>query len=100
MHNITDIYDEMPMVHCHCFTREMEREGAERDIRQARRHSIQRAQLADRSLQRVHEQLGRALRDEDEVSLHLVRSVAPNKDMYCISFRLPRDVALESSHLT
>ncbi|KZV70964.1 hypothetical protein PENSPDRAFT_675511 [Peniophora sp. CONT] len=81
--SITDIYDEMPMVHCHCFTREMEREGAERDIRQ-----------------RVHDQLGRALRDEDEVSLHLVRSVAPNKDMYCISFRLPRDVALESSHLT
>ncbi|VDB87523.1 unnamed protein product [Peniophora sp. CBMAI 1063] len=81
--NLTDVYDAMPMVHCHCFTREMEREGAECDIRQ-----------------RVHEQLGRPLRDEDEVSLHLVRSVAPNKDMYCISFRLPRDVALESSRRT
>jgi tRNA (guanine37-N1)-methyltransferase len=30
---------------------------------------------------------------EDEVSLHLVRSVAPNKEMYCISFRLPRTAA-------
>ena len=26
------VYDVMPMVHCHCFTREMEREAAERDI--------------------------------------------------------------------
>ena len=32
----------------------------------------------------------------DETSLHLVRSVAPNKEMYCISFRLPREVAFES----
>lgn len=30
---------------------------------------------------------------EDEVSMHLVRSVAPNKEMYCISFRLPRATA-------
>ncbi|KAI0033995.1 Met-10+ like-protein-domain-containing protein [Vararia minispora EC-137] len=71
-------YAEMPMVHCHCFTREMVQESAERDIRQ-----------------RVGEQLGRALGADDEVSLHLVRSVAPNKDMYCISFRLPRDVAFD-----
>lgn len=30
-----------------------------------------------------------------EVSLHLVRSVAPNKDMYCLSFRLPRCVLFD-----
>ena len=28
------LYDKMPMVHCHCFTREMELGGAEYDIRQ------------------------------------------------------------------
>ncbi|KAI0046610.1 hypothetical protein FA95DRAFT_1582974 [Auriscalpium vulgare] len=68
--------DGMPMVHCHCFTRELEAAAAERDIRT-----------------RVAERLGWRLGAEDEVSLHLVRSVAPNKDMYCISFRLPRQVA-------
>ncbi|KII93680.1 hypothetical protein PLICRDRAFT_35900 [Plicaturopsis crispa FD-325 SS-3] len=65
---------EMPMIHCHCFTRELDPERAEADIRQ-----------------RVEERLGHAIKDD--VSLHLVRSVAPNKDMYCISFRLPREVA-------
>jgi tRNA (guanine37-N1)-methyltransferase len=29
-------YDVMPMVHCHCFTRELEPEAAERDIRHVR----------------------------------------------------------------
>lgn len=43
------------------------------------------------SLQRVETQLGHAL--GEETSFHLVRSVAPNKEMYCISFRLPREVA-------
>ncbi|KAH9984412.1 Met-10+ like-protein-domain-containing protein [Russula vinacea] len=70
------LYDVMPMVHCHCFTREMDREAAESDIRH-----------------RVEEELGCVLGSEDEVSMHLVRSVAPNKEMYCISFRLPRATA-------
>jgi tRNA (guanine37-N1)-methyltransferase len=43
--------------------------------------------------QRVEEQLGCTLSAENEVGVHLVRSVAPNKDMYCISFRLPRTTA-------
>jgi tRNA (guanine37-N1)-methyltransferase len=73
--DLSGIYDaKMPMVHCHCFTRELEFEGAERDIRQ-----------------RVEAQIGHPL--GDETSLHLVRAVAPNKHMYCISFRLPRKVA-------
>lgn len=32
--NINGIYDVMPMVHCHCFTREIELDKAEVDIRQ------------------------------------------------------------------
>ncbi|KAI0003748.1 Met-10+ like-protein-domain-containing protein [Russula compacta] len=70
------LYDVMPMIHCHCFTRESEREAAERDIRY-----------------RVEQVLGCLLSAEDEVNVHLVRPVAPNKEMYCISFRLPRATA-------
>ncbi|KAG2156542.1 Met-10+ like-protein-domain-containing protein [Suillus bovinus] len=67
-------YANMPMIHCHCFTRELQPERAEADI-----------------IQRVESKLGHKV--DTEVALHMVRSVAPNKDMYCISFRLPRDVA-------
>lgn len=44
-------------------------------------------------LQRVEQVLGCLLSAENEVNMHLVRSVAPNKEMYCISFRLPRAAA-------
>ncbi|KAF9015682.1 S-adenosyl-L-methionine-dependent methyltransferase [Cyathus striatus] len=72
--DLSGVYDVMPMVHCHCFTRELEREKAKVEI-----------------LQRAEEKLGHPI--VEDVTLHLVRSVAPNKDMYCISFRLPRAAA-------
>ena len=31
--DLKELYEVMPMVHCHCFTRELDREAAERDIR-------------------------------------------------------------------
>lgn len=30
---LKEVYDNMPMIHCHCFTREMETDAAEADIR-------------------------------------------------------------------
>ncbi|KAK7465472.1 tRNA(m(1)G37)methyltransferase [Stygiomarasmius scandens] len=64
-----DAYEgKMPLVHCHCFTRELEQHNAEVDIRK-----------------RVEEKLGHAPK---ECNIMHVRSVAPNKEMYCISFRL------------
>ncbi|KIM70296.1 hypothetical protein SCLCIDRAFT_101548 [Scleroderma citrinum Foug A] len=66
-------YPAMPMIHCYCFTRELEQDKAELDIKE-----------------RAENRLGHRI--EEDVSFHLVRSVAPNKYMYCISFRLPRDV--------
>lgn len=76
--NFSTLYKTMPMIHCHCFTRELERDRAERDIRM-----------------RVEEKLGYPI--TEDVSFHLVRSVAPNKEMYCISFRLPTEVAFALS---
>ncbi|KAI6047872.1 Met-10+ like-protein-domain-containing protein [Pisolithus marmoratus] len=71
---VAGLYDAMPVIHCYCFTRELEPVRAEADIRL-----------------RVEAKIGHKI--EEDVNLHLVRSVAPNKDMYCISFRLPRLVA-------
>lgn len=34
--NLLDTYEVMPMIHCHCFTREMDPEKAEVDIRKVR----------------------------------------------------------------
>ncbi|KAH7339042.1 Met-10+ like-protein-domain-containing protein [Rhizoctonia solani] len=67
---VQKIYKTMPMVHVHCFTRELEEENARKDI-------IQRAETA----------LGCAI--TEDVLVHHVRKVAPNKEMYCLSFRLP-----------
>ncbi|OCH89560.1 hypothetical protein OBBRIDRAFT_732408 [Obba rivulosa] len=64
----------MPMIHCYCFTKFMNPDEAETDIRT-----------------RVEAALGHPL--PKETSLYCVRSVAPHKDMYCISFRLPYEVA-------
>lgn len=65
---------DMPTVHCHCF--EEVCDDAEQRV-----------------IQRTKASLGvDAL--EGEVKVHRVRSVAPNKDMFCISFSLPLAVAL------
>ncbi|CDO73097.1 hypothetical protein BN946_scf185007.g151 [Trametes cinnabarina] len=78
--DLSGLYDaaSMPMVHCHCFTRELELAKAEADIRQ-----------------RVEEKLGHTV--GEETSFHWVRSVAPQKEMYCVSFRLPHAAAFATS---
>ncbi|KAJ7170157.1 Met-10+ like-protein-domain-containing protein [Mycena filopes] len=74
--DVESLYSSMPMIHCHCFTREIEPHNARVDI-----------------LKRVEGKIGHPLED---FSLHMVRSVAPTKDMYCISFRLPEQVAFNA----
>lgn len=44
---------------------------------------------------RVERHLGGKL--TEEVTVHLVRDVSPNKQMLCVSFRLPKAVALLGS---
>ena len=34
----------------------------------------------------------------NEHKLHCVRSVSPNKDMFCLSFTLPQDIAFDQTN--
>lgn len=79
----------MPMVHCYCFTRELVNERAKEDIQKVCPIYLALNLIISIS-QRVEEVLKWKL--EDEVQFHMVRNVAPGKDMWCISFRLPREV--------
>ncbi|KAI9229967.1 MAG: guanine(37)-N1-methyltransferase [Piptocephalis tieghemiana] len=63
----------LPWVHCHCFAKRQE-EGPLADV-----------------VKRISISLGHPMTSKD-ISLHYVRSVAPNKDMYCASFRLTREI--------
>ncbi|RXK36595.1 hypothetical protein M231_06136 [Tremella mesenterica] len=67
----------MPLIHVYCFTREMERDGAERDI-------------CSRASERLNHLVSSTMKN---YNLHLVRSVAPGKDMYRLTFRLPKQIA-------
>jgi len=62
----------MPIIHCYCFS-----SASDRDLDITRR--IQAAMLG--------------WPEDTALEIRRVRSVAPNKDMYCVSFRLPEQVA-------
>nr|XP_019009294.1 uncharacterized protein I206_05942 [Kwoniella pini CBS 10737]OCF48075.1 hypothetical protein I206_05942 [Kwoniella pini CBS 10737] len=71
--------EQMPLIHVYCFTKEMELEKAKIDI-----------------LKRASDNLSFELNESSPgYHLHHVRSVAPNKDMYCLTFRLPKQVAFK-----
>lgn len=69
---------EMPMIHVHTFHRETDESPLE---------DAERAICAE-----VSEALGAPMTAEN-VDVHDVRRVAPNKGMYCASFRLPEEAA-------
>ena len=65
----------LPMIHCYCFA------------------------FADKHVESINERLIKFLgvlptKVDDELNIRWVRNVAPYKDMYCVSFRLPQSVAL------
>ncbi|KAJ3017748.1 tRNA (guanine(37)-N1)-methyltransferase [Thoreauomyces humboldtii] len=68
--------DRLPMIHCHCFSN---KEDATEDV-----------------IKRVEAVIGARIGD-NLVKVHNVRNVAPSKEMLCISFRLPADVAFAAT---
>ncbi|CAG8458110.1 22998_t:CDS:10 [Dentiscutata erythropus] len=63
---------ELPMIHCYCFSKS---DTPERE-----------------TVERINAVLGHPLQ-EDTYKIYFVRKVAPNKDMFCVSFRLSHAVA-------
>ena len=72
---------KLPMVHVHCFAPKVEDDSSVREV-----------------CARLSSELGVAFTPGDpeepgRAAVHNVRTVAPNKDMFCASFRLPPEVA-------
>ncbi|KAJ1863945.1 tRNA(m(1)G37)methyltransferase [Coemansia sp. RSA 2703] len=77
------IKPNLPLIHAHCFTKCLD--APERDI-------LQRACCALGYPEDQYTEL--------EATVHFVRRVAPNKDMYCLSLRLPSSIAYATSEET
>jgi tRNA (guanine37-N1)-methyltransferase len=72
----TSLPQQQPQIHVHCF--------APKDTEESRKEIWNRIETA----------LGCSLDETiDDVTIYPVRDVAPNKNMYCVSFRLPKDVS-------
>lgn len=67
--------ENLPTVHCYCFSKD---DNPEADV-------VRKASLS----------LGVPL--ENRCSVHFVRNVAPNKDMMCVRFSLPKEVLFSCS---
>ncbi|KAJ3204231.1 tRNA(m(1)G37)methyltransferase [Entophlyctis luteolus] len=65
---------KLPIVHCHCFSTAL-------------------GDLKGDVLRRAERYIGCAIPQENIMAIHLVRDVAPKKEMLCISFRLPAEAA-------
>ncbi|KAJ3094785.1 tRNA(m(1)G37)methyltransferase [Physocladia obscura] len=65
---------KLPIIHCHCFSTVMD--NLEGDV-------LKRAEMF----------VGCKIPTENIIKIHRVRDVAPKKEMMCISFRLPAEVA-------
>eukprot|EP01084_Bolivina_argentea_P073454 133298_1 len=63
----------LPMIHCYCFAPDVN------------------------YIESIHDRLNKYLGvipKNNNLQVRLVRNVAPHKDMYCVSFRLPKEIAL------
>uniref|UniRef100_A0A671WEF1 tRNA (guanine(37)-N1)-methyltransferase n=1 Tax=Sparus aurata TaxID=8175 RepID=A0A671WEF1_SPAAU len=68
--------ENLPIVHCYCFSKD---DNPETDV-----------------VKRASDSIGFPL--ESQCSVHFVRNVAPNKDMMCVRFKVPKEVLFSKDH--
>ncbi|KAL5001209.1 hypothetical protein BDV10DRAFT_192412 [Aspergillus recurvatus] len=83
--------EQLPMVHVYCFSGHSENE-VDDHIDICKRMS----ERLDFPIT-IEDRVGGAGKTELELSIHNVRLVSPNKQMFCASFRLPREVAFRKN---
>ncbi|XP_018545710.1 tRNA (guanine(37)-N1)-methyltransferase [Lates calcarifer] len=76
LHEESPCDDNLPTVHCYGFSKD---DDPDTDV-----------------VKRASRSLGLPL--ENRCSVHFVRNVAPNKDMMCVRFTLPKEVLFNSNH--
>lgn len=76
LHQEPPCYENLPTVHCYGFSKD---DNPDKDM-----------------VERASSSLGFPL--GNKCSVHFVRNVAPNKDMMCVSFTLPKEVLFSSEH--
>ncbi|KAF1374852.1 hypothetical protein PFLUV_G00233370 [Perca fluviatilis] len=76
LHQETSCDENLPTVHCYGFSKD---DNPEMDV-----------------VERASRSLGFPLKDQ--CSVHFVRNVAPNKDMMCVSFTLPKEVLFSADY--
>ncbi|KAL4782048.1 hypothetical protein BJX76DRAFT_349668 [Aspergillus varians] len=84
----------LPMVHVYCFSGHSEDE-VDDHIDICKRMS----ERLDHTIT-IEDRIGGSGNTELELSIYNVRLVSPNKQMFCASFRLPRDVAFRKNGVT
>ncbi|WFC98967.1 tRNA (guanine(37)-N(1))-methyltransferase [Malassezia yamatoensis] len=77
--------ENLPMVHVHTFTKDVDHAAEDICCRASKALGLS-------DTERLRPSNDTAANPTPDLSLHLVRTVAPNKDMYCLTFRLPRHV--------
>lgn len=95
---------QLPTVHCHCFALKSDDEVPRLDVAERVSKELGVKLEWDGIIDPPGWKLGDSIPRRDDrvvdgkVSVIMVREVAPNKNMYCATFRLPTEVAFAPRH--